>query len=411
MERRVLVIAFSKLANILLYLYVFTIPWEACLTDSSFGTISRAVGALAILAGVLAVLSGYELRSLKPGHFLMLTFVIWICASYLWSIDVDTTLIRITTYIQLLLVTLFIWQFAVAEDQFQLILQAYVLGAIVASGFVFQNYYSGTGYESLTGRYSAEGFDPNYLGINLAYSITMACYLLQKFKNKLFSWINYPAIIFITFAIVLTGSRAALIVTSISYVMLLETIRRVDIRKKAVMLLLLTVCAFVLIPQVPKDTMDRLTGTASEVSSGDWSQRKNIWRSGVNVATSHIAIGVGSGAFPVGLRKECGISTEAHNTYLSVLAELGIVGLVLFFAIPVTALAGILRLRKTEKLFCIGLLCTFALGIVSLTSENLKTTWLILNLMIMASTFLGSSPHFKPYTSRKRSNQTRLMKA
>ena len=357
------------------------------MTDDRIGTITRIVGGLAILGAILSVLSGHRFRRFRLPHILMLLFVCWVCCSCFWSVDPDGTYARVSTYTQLFVMNLLIWEFLVTEDHYHNLLQAYVLGSVVASGFVLHGYLTGTEYASLNGRYSAEGIDPNYLGVNLAYAVPMIGYIALVNRRKVLTFINYLLVLPIAFSIILTGSRAALIVSMTGFLMMIGTTIRVSLSRVLVIVALLSVGVYVMAPLVPEATMDRLTGTASEVSSGDWSTRKEIWHSGIRITMDHVFIGVGSGAFPEALKKVYTKATEAHNTYLSVLTELGIVGFVLFFGIPVSVLVRIKQLRKTEQIFCMGLLFTLALGIVSLTSECLKSTWLLFSLLILPSAF------------------------
>ena len=102
----------------------------------------------------------------------------------------------------------------------------------------------------------------------------------------------------------------------------------------------------------------------------------------------HPFLGVGSGAYGYSVIPIIGRSEDgpfvAHNTYLSILVECGLVGLlivillVLVLARHVAALPGARAIMWT---FC---LLTLATGMTSATWENYKAAWVLLSLCCSA---------------------------
>ncbi len=74
----------------------------------------------------------------------------------------------------------------------------------------------------------------------------------------------------------------------------------------------------------------------------------------------------------------------AHNTYLSVLVEEGLVGFVLFAAILWIVFRTAWRQPKWERRFWLTVLAVWAIGASTLTWEHRKTTWLFMTLIIAA---------------------------
>jgi O-antigen ligase len=76
----------------------------------------------------------------------------------------------------------------------------------------------------------------------------------------------------------------------------------------------------------------------------------------------------------------------AHNTFLSVLTELGIIGISLFLAVLACVLAAAFqitpRLERETWLIALGV---WAVGVFTLTWENRKTTWIIFALILQSS--------------------------
>jgi O-antigen ligase len=74
------------------------------------------------------------------------------------------------------------------------------------------------------------------------------------------------------------------------------------------------------------------------------------------------------------------IAYPAHNTFLSVLVELGIVGALLLFALLASVLCSALRAGYLERCLWITLLLTWTVGVSALTWEYRKPTWLLFGL-------------------------------
>jgi O-antigen ligase len=93
--------------------------------------------------------------------------------------------------------------------------------------------------------------------------------------------------------------------------------------------------------------------------------------------------GHGTSGFVPATRQELGPSSNvAHNTYLSVLVEQGIVGLILYLMMFAAVYQSVLRLPKVERRFAQTLLLTLAVAILPLTWEDRKPVWFILAALL-----------------------------
>ena len=79
------------------------------------------------------------------------------------------------------------------------------------------------------------------------------------------------------------------------------------------------------------------------------------------------------------------VGKVAHNTYLSVLVEVGLVGFSLFALMLIIVGVQAVRQPRWESRLWLATLLTWALGAFSLTWENRKQTWLVLGLIIVSS--------------------------
>ena len=79
----------------------------------------------------------------------------------------------------------------------------------------------------------------------------------------------------------------------------------------------------------------------------------------------------------------------AHNSFLSVLVEVGLVGFVLFISILAIAFIQAWIQPKWERRFWFTMLVVWTIGASTLTWEHRKTTWIFLSLLIASAALLS----------------------
>jgi O-antigen ligase len=108
-----------------------------------------------------------------------------------------------------------------------------------------------------------------------------------------------------------------------------------------------------------------------------------LWVAGVHAFQRRPVVGYGTGGFVRAITPELGLrSNVAHNTYLSVLVEQGIVGLTLYLMMFVAVFRSVRRLPKLERRFALVLMATVGLAISSLTWEHRKPVWFLLAVLL-----------------------------
>jgi hypothetical protein len=102
-----------KIAFLLLWLYVFTIPWEHS-TDigAGIGSVTRVAGIAALLAGLTAVALRGSMRRMNLFLATAGAFYLLVVASYFWTVDAEATGRAIRTFAQAMWVVWLIWEFA-----------------------------------------------------------------------------------------------------------------------------------------------------------------------------------------------------------------------------------------------------------------------------------------------------------
>jgi O-antigen ligase len=368
----------------LLCAFVFTIPWEKSVLVPEVGSIARLLGLVAFAAGAAAAAGMRNWR--RPNAVLLFAglFVGWAAASWVWSMDPSATARRVRTFIELVAMMWLIWQFCRTAGRQRNLLQAYVFGAVAASAIAFWRYFHNQQTYYL--RYAASGFDPNDFGLVLALAIPPALYLAIR-EHAALRWLYLAIVPTLIAAVLLTASRASLIATFVALSFAVLAWREADRTVRVVSLVLVAALALSLVRFAPAAQRKRLATIPNEITRGTLHDRTRIWKTGLKVLKQHPILGIGSGAYPkavepwLGKPKIAGFQYVAHNTFLSVLVECGIVGFAIYAVLFGTIGMFILAMRPLERALWLVVLAAWAVGVFTLTWEHYKPTWLILSLI------------------------------
>lgn len=372
----------NRLAFTLLWIFIFCVPWEEEVQIAGGTALSHLVGAATGIVGILACLLSGRIR--KPGslHYLLGALVAWSVLSYFWSVAPALTALRAASYVQLLLMVWLIWEFAQTGERQDSLLAAYVLGTYISALSTIYSFITKTGDNLglVEGRYTAHGFNENELGIILSLSLVMSCYLLATNKGPRAVWFIHLPVCAI--AICLTGSRGSFISAAVALLIFPLNFGSFSKVQKRFSLLGLVLVAASGVAFVPRATWDRIGSIYGEISQGSLTKRTYIWAAGLDVFREHPVIGVGAGAFGVSVYDKLDIPYVAHNSYLSVLVEMGVVGEILFVALLAGLVHVIIGLPKLESRTWAILLLTWAVAVLSATWEHRKPTWFVFGMLM-----------------------------
>ncbi len=374
-----------EIAWALLWLLVFSMPWEKSLWVPQVGTISQLLGMLAFAAGALVAARRGAVR--RPNAVLVAATLLacWFAATYFWSFDRPATVVRIKTFAELLALLWLIWDQCRGAARQRQLLAAYVFGAAAASGIAFWRYahHQQTYYL----RYAASGFDPNDFGLILALSVAPALYLMRHGPGRL-RWFAAAALAAVIPAILLTASRTALVATFVALIFALVTWRGSDRAYRLAAALAIAALALGPLLLAPAPQRTRLQTLPTELNRGTFHGRTRIWKTGLKVFRRHPIRGIGSGAYPeavapwLGRPGVPGAQYVAHNTFLSVLVETGAIGFALFVVLAICLVLFVLAMPMPERALWAVMLAVWATGVSTLTWEQYKPTWLILALIM-----------------------------
>jgi O-antigen ligase len=285
------------------------------------------------------------------------------------------------TNLQLLVLVWLIWQSVRDLAQLRFVLQGLVMGSCCAAILTIINS-RGLGNVVDAIRYSGAGADPNELGLTMVLSLPMAYYVsataLTRFSRLL--WLVPMPVCIV--GVVLTVSRGGFLTTVVAMlgISIWHVASSSQMRFAPLIggvLLLALGLAF-----TPKANLERIGTIGSEISSGRIGKRTQIWNAGLRVLQERPLTGVGAATFADAVEPYIGRDLAAHNVYVSVLTETGIIGFLIFSLVLITCFMTATHLGPAERFLWLIVTVIWCIGVMSLTWEYKKITWSVFGLLI-----------------------------
>ena len=371
----------------LLCLFVFTIPWEKSIFVAGLGTITRVLGLALFAAGAAAAVWRRSVRFPNLALVLATAFTCWASLSYFWSVEPADSALRVRTFVQLLAMLWLVWDLCRTPGQQRTLIQAYVAGSMVSSVWTIVRY--SENLQTYYRRYAAAGFEPNDMALTLALVIPLAMYLALD-GHPLARWLYRIAAALAISALLLTASRTGLVVCTVAFVFAVWTWRKSSLEQKLANLALLVILVSGTGHFAPPTSRARLATLPAEATTGTLHQRTQIWAAGLKIIQDHPLLGVGIGGYPEGARPylaSVGLPNAhyvAHNTYLSVLAECGLIGFAIYALWLLVQAVYVWALPFAERALWSVTLAVWAVGGLALSWEHRKPGWLFLGLVMTA---------------------------
>lgn len=359
---------------------------------NALGSIHRVIGLLVGGIWILTAIFRGTIRRPSPFHFAVCAFFLWNAVSLGWSIQAGDTIERLIRLAEDASVVVLVWDVLRTWQGIDAALGAYVIGAYVSIIWTVINYRHGAAVNQWDARFAGGSFDPNDLGVLIALGIAPAWKLAMS-REKV-----HPAMRFLChvyplaalLCIILTASRGALVASIPAFLYVLVNLRKLSPNWRV----LFVVCAIAGVGAASQvdfsRQVQRLETITQSAGNDKFTGRLRIWQLGWGVVQRNSMFGVGAGAFPEaianhGYEGSEGSRIVAHNTYLSVLTELGSIGLVLFMVVLASVVLSLRRIPRGERAMWVCLFLTWAVAVASLTWEYRAQTWLVMALITAAA--------------------------
>lgn len=377
-----------KVAFACVLLVALVIPIENVAVLPVVGSLGRLAGLLMVVSAVPAFFARGRLEIRRPplSVVVLALFVLWSFAGLLWTIEVESTVRYVSTFVQLLVFVVIIWQVTPGDTGRRALQQAYVIGCWIAVADGINNFVQGK--EAVFQRFAVSNTDPNDYALALALALPMAYELFRDGRT----WTRVLNLLFVPAAlsaIVLSASRGGTLAAAVALLAFPLGWRTIERHGRRAMLLL-AVAALALVPFLWSDivsivgsNVERIGAVGRDITSGDLNERELIWSVGMSAFAARPLLGVGGGAFPAAIERVAGLRQLAHNTFISVAVETGAVGLALFVALIVVTAFPLLYSYARRNLPSVLLLATLLVGILPLTWEFKKPLWFVIALLVL----------------------------
>jgi probable O-glycosylation ligase (exosortase A-associated) len=316
------------------------------------------IGDFAMGAALIGL--AFEPKGVRWSGFwlLMVGLLLWAALGYLVSPWPWAVVNSLETLWKLVLIMLVVVTALNDRSRIRVFLLAFVLfyAMYPARGAIF-NYFLG-GY-TIFGRavWNHIYRNPNDLAALTLLALSMASGLLVTERNRLIRKAALAAVVVLSLVVLLTQSRGAFVGLAVFGLFAL-----MGQRSKArviAMVCVVLVGAVLLLPDTAWSRFGMVAQIGRQGSEslstlddkGSAEQRFAIWRTAVRIIKDHPVTGVGLGAYgPANARysPELG-GRDTHSTYLNVLAEQGVPGLLLLFTLIASVVIPAERVRRKLK--------------------------------------------------------------
>lgn len=370
-----------------------------------------SVSQVALILALMAAFIAYFYKPTNPAISLellfMLGFVGLTSASILWSIDPPATYHRTLAMAELTSLALLIIYGSRTLHSLNFIAVSYLVGCLTSISNLLFNVVADKPFTETANaaerRFSATGIDPNDLAVMISIGIVIAGLLARHTQGRT----RRVFILFILLAcvaIILTGSRTGL-TTMITALLFTGLPFRQPTRRQIMLAwFLLPTILFATALVTPGTVWERLSEVPDNILHFDFTGRGEIWRAGIDLVTpGRVVMGNGAGTFRTALAARLGTDKSPHNTFVSIFAELGSAGVLVFGFILLPLIVGTLRnTNPINRRHAVGLLIIWFIASIFLAWEYRKPTWFLFAFVSkLDSLCVAQWPHTPLHTSCK----------
>lgn len=293
-------------------------------------TLTFVAGGATMLVLLLLALISNRLTAPPRAAMWWTLFVLYGLVSTAWAMDSSAAWTRVPTAVALVLLYVVATSVRLTSQELGAVTAMTMMGGVAAALVAIVQFYSGVFYEdSMRGSLimGSRQADPNFFAATLLLPFSLAFGQVLSSRRLLRKAALTAAVLVIGFGIFVTMSRGGIIALGVMVAVYLYRLRT-NWR------ILLPVCLLLmLLAAVPELFFARF----QEVGSSRSAARMDFWVVGLAAFWHHWMLGVGLSNFPAAYDAYVQYAPSfhefhrmAHNVYLSVLVESGIVGFFLF---------------------------------------------------------------------------------
>jgi O-antigen ligase len=379
-------------AYLWLGVFVLLIPFDSvsALGSGAQGlTLTSLVGLITLFVLFGSALALRRFRLPPCSAIWWCAFIVWGSCTVLWAADRDVVIERLPTILSLFVFYLIVTSCHFSAKELSQITRLAILGGCIAAVIAINEFQSGIFYHDLNMRgsivFGDRQTDPNVFAASLLLPLSLVMgEFLGSAKLRVKLLLSFCALL-IAVGIFVTTSRGALVAIG---VMVLFYMRKLGIHWRALVPATLLGGALLLAPGF---LLNRVQDSQTSAGGG----RLYIWQTGEAALKDYFLAGAGLDNFGVVYNNYAshalhfvGLNRAAHNIYLQIAVELGIIGLLLFVFVVISHMrygaqrekfsSGpvLYRLIACEAAACGILVAAFFLGL--LWTKTFWAVWMML---------------------------------
>lgn len=366
---------------------VLLVPFEELTTFEFSFTLLRVVGAATFVCWFFQFIRKRQVIKWDLFLGVALLFLAWSACSLLWAVDRDRGTGVVLTIAQLVLLYWMSSHLIDSEAKFRAVMGSYVVGAATAAIIAAFGVYE-AGFAARASVSSLQ--DPNRFAHSLSVGLFLAAFLNATCRGCR-RYLFLATGLLLGFGVLFSGSRGTwlAVLASIAAACLFT-------KSKFFKLTLLALLIFVLffnsaiMGALPPLIADRVASIVDPADRGGG--RLDIWMVGLEMVRENWPVGVGINSFPAAYNDYIfksaaemgspGVMRDAHNSFLCILAELGLLGFLLFSMFWLISLKTVGKLHgDPEK--TLGICMLVYLFFVALTGSEYSNKFFWVALLIV----------------------------
>jgi O-antigen ligase len=327
--------------QLVFYVFISSLPIDA-LIESDIYSLPKILGLLAVLSFLLVSLKKNRKLKFDFPFWVMFLLVLWGTVSYFWSAAPSSTLIRLSTLVQLLILYFLIINQVRDEKNLNRMMISLFIGTLIFAAFGLSDFLL---VQSNNEKMVLESIarNPNWYFVVAICMIPAVYWGIAVTKGKLVRILGASLLIILFVTSIYTQSRGGLISLAIFFLVFLHLTR-----KKFTWVFLILAAALLFFQIAPENYLERF----AMIGHDSTDRLVDLWPAGWRAFKSSPWIGYGLGASEKIMPEFIitvftGNIASVHNSLLAIGIDMGIPGIflyLLFVLIPT------LRLYKAIKL-------------------------------------------------------------
>jgi O-antigen ligase len=377
---------------------VFMIPIETVVTFSAGFTAIKVLGIVTFISFLLSLVRRREKIEINRKIYVpLILLMLWV------ALTMEGNFFRLLTLIQLIVFLMMTIALCYNNDRRLILLSwIFIIGCSIATCWASLGYLDSA---AIGARASVPGQNVNKFGNISGMGIIISLFLKERWKGYK-QILLYGAVIFFLYGMIISASRG--VVVALCLVLPIYLVGNKRRLKSVGNLLLIALLAsslfFVGLRKglITEYTVNRIL-SIENYEDTTMPLRFTIWRVGWKIAQDNFITGVGLGNFPLEYSKYRGIysgrvatlgwAADPHNTYLSIFAETGVIGFLLFLWFHGNLFFLILKKINANAVFALCILVF--IGLISLkgTLHFSKFYWFGISLSYLIFAFSSQNFH------------------